>query len=72
MHDCTHQYNNMGEQEISIVPASIKSLPYMSFLNHHSSYNIGKFRGAEVNVHKTDGQNMTAIQLSTMEVLSSD
>ena len=31
MHDHTHQYNNMGEQRISTVPASIKSLP-----THHS------------------------------------
>ena len=31
MYDHTHQYNNMGEQGISTVPASIKSLP-----THHS------------------------------------
>ena len=43
MHDHTHQYNNMGEQRISNVPAYIKSLPHMSFLDDHSSFIIGKY-----------------------------
>ena len=51
MHDHTHQYNNMGEQGISIVPASIKSLPHMSSLDHHSSCIIGKSREGMENVH---------------------
>ena len=72
MHDCSHQYNNMGEQGISIVPASIKSLPHTSFLDNHSSYIIVKPGEAMENVHETDGQNTTIIDLSPMEASSSD
>ena len=59
MHDHTHQNNNMGEQRISIVPASIESLTHMSFLDNHRSCIIGKPGGAMENVHMTDGQNTT-------------
>ena len=46
MHDPIHQYNIMGELRISIAPASIRSLPHTSFLDHHSSCIIGKPREA--------------------------
>ena len=72
MHDHTCQYINMGEQRISIVPASIKSLPHMSFLDHHSSCIIGNSRVALENVHKVGGQNMTTIELSSMEAFLSN
>ena len=72
MHDHTHQYNNMGEQRISIVPATIECLPHMSFLDNHSSCNIGKYEEAMETVHQTDEQNMTTITLSPLEASSSN
>ena len=57
-----HQYDNMGKQIICSVPASIKSVSHMSFLDNHSSCIIGE---SMENVHKTDGQNMTTIELFT-------
>ena len=72
MHDHTCQYNNMGDQRISIVPASIKSLSLMSFLDNHSSVIIGKPGEAMEYVHKMDGQNTTTIDLFPMEASSSD
>ena len=72
MHDHTHQYNDMGEQRISTVPASIKSLHHMSFLDHQSSCIIGKSREAMKNVHMADGQNTTTIELFPTETFSSN
>ena len=63
MHDHNCQYNNTGEQRIRTVAASIKSLPNMSFMDHHRSYIIGKSREAMGDVYKADGQNMTTIEL---------
>ena len=52
MHDHTHQYSNhMGESGVSIIPASIESLPQESFLNHYHSCICGKSREAMENVH---------------------
>ena len=62
----------MGEQRISTVPDSIKSLPHMPFLDHHSSCIIVKSRETMENVHKADGQTMTAIVISTMQAFSSN
>ena len=70
MHNHTHQCNNTGEQRISTVPASIKSLPHMSFLDNHSSCIVGKYGEAMEAVHQTYGQNMTAIELFPMEAFS--
>ena len=67
MYDCTHQYNNTGEQRISTVPACIKSLPHMSFVDNHSSCIIGKYGEAMEAVQQTDGQNTTTIDLSPTE-----
>ena len=72
MHECTHQYHNTGEQRISIVPASIKSLPHTSSLNNHSSCVIGKYGEAMETIHQTDGQNMTTIDFSPTEASSSN
>ena len=72
MHDCTHQYNNMREQRISTVPACVKSVSHMSFLDDHSSSIIGKYGEAVEAVHQTDGQNMAAINLSPTEAFSSN
>ena len=52
MHDYTCQYNkDMGESGVSIIPTGIQSLPYVSFLDHHSSHIFGKSREAMENVH---------------------
>ena len=72
MCDQTHQYNNMTEQRITIVPASIKSLPNSPFLDKHSSCIIGKYGEAMETVHQTDGQNATSIDLSPTGASSSD
>ena len=55
MYDHTHQYNNTGAQRISTVPASIKSLPHMSFLDNHSACLIGKYGETMKTVHQADG-----------------
>ena len=71
MHDHPHQYN-MKEQRISTVLACIKSLPYPSLLDDHSSCIIGKYGEAIEAVHQTDDQNMSTINLSPMEPFISD
>ena len=62
----------MEEQRISIVPASIKSLPHTSFLDNHSLCILGKYGEAMETVHQTDEQSMTTIDLSPTEASSSD
>ena len=71
MHDHTHQYN-MGEQRISTVPTSNKSIPHSSLLNDHSSCSTGKYGKAMEAVHQIDNLNMSTINLSPMEAFSSD
>ena len=66
-----HHYNVMGEQRISIVPASIKSLPHTSFLDNHSSCIIEKSGETIETVNKTDEQNMKTIELFPTETSSS-
>ena len=71
MHDHTHHYH-MQKQRISIVSASIKSIPYLSLLADHSSYITRKYGEAMEVVHQTDVTNMSTINLSSTEAFSSN
>ena len=72
MHDQPHQYNNMGEQRISTIPASIKILPHTSLLDNHSSCIIEKYGDAMEVVHQRDGQDTTVTELfPTVEAFNS-
>ena len=56
----------MGEQRVITVPACIKSLPHPSFLDDHSPCIIGKYGEAMEDVHQTDGQTMTSINITAL------
>ena len=59
-------------RESVFVPASIKSLPHLLFLDHYSLRIVEKSREAMENVHQTDGQNTTTIELFPTEAFNSN
>ena len=70
MLDHTYQYC-MGKQRISIVPACIKSIPHMPFLDDHSTCITRKYGETMEVVYQTDDTHASTIIVSSTEALSS-
>ena len=66
----THQCNtSTGELRICSISPSVESLPYPSFMDHHSSHFIGRFREAMIDVLAPEGK-ISLLTSSTIFTIS--